>query len=69
MSSHKHHEHLTKIKNAIHKTDKLDADQKSSSVKTIEEWYAEDRAMGTLKNELLKVSAFFEEVFSELGIK
>ena len=69
MSSHKHHEHLTKIKNAIHKTDKLDASQKSSSVKTIEEWYKEDKAMGVLKNELLKISIFFEEVFSELGIK
>ncbi len=69
MSSHKHHEHLTHIKNAIHKTDKLDASQKSSSVKTIEEWYEEDKAIGTLRNELLKISIFFEEVFSELGIK
>ncbi len=69
MSSHKHHEHLTKIKNAVHKTDKLNASQKSSSIKTIEEWYKEDRAIGTLENELLKISIFFEEVFSELGIK
>ena len=69
MSSHKHHEHLTRIKNAIHKTDRLDASQKSSSVQAIEEWYEEDKAIGTLKNELLQISIFFEEIFSELGIK
>jgi len=69
MSSHKHHEHLTYIKNAIAQTDELNESQKSSSVKIIEEWYEEDKAMGTLKNELLKISIFFEEVFSEMGIK
>jgi len=69
MSSHKHREHLEKIKNTIHTTDKLDESQKSSSVKIIEEWYAEDLAMDTLKNKLLDISVFFEEVFSELGLK
>jgi len=69
MSSHKNHEHLETIKNAIHTTDSLDESQKASSVKIIEEWYAEDLAMDTLKNKLLEVSIFFEELFGELGIK
>ncbi len=69
MSSHKHKEHLEQIKEAIHTTDQLDDNQKSSSVKIVEEWYTEDLAMDTLKNKLLDISIFFEEIFSELGLK
>lgn len=69
MSSHKKHEHLEVIRNSIHTTSDLDESQKSESIKRIEEWILEDRAFGTLKNELLKISLFFEEVFSELGMK
>jgi hypothetical protein len=69
MSSHKHHEHLTTIKDAISKTESLNEDEKSQSVKIVEEWFLEDRASGTLKQELLKISLYFEELFSELGIK
>ncbi len=69
MSSHKHKEHLEQIRQSIHTTDKLNEDQKSSSVKIIEEWYAEDKAMDTLKNKLVNVSVFFEELFLELGFK
>ena len=63
------HKHIEKIKESIHKTSKLDAAQKSESMKRVEEWVLEDRAFGTLKDELTKVSIFFEELFSELGIK
>ena len=66
MSSHT--QHLEKIKNAI-KVAPLSEDEKSDSMKRVEEWVLEDKAFGTLKNELVKVSIFFEEVFSELGIK
>jgi hypothetical protein len=66
MSSHKHIEIL---KDKITKTSKLDDSQKSDSMKRIEEWVVEDRAFGILKDELIKISVFFEEVFSELGIK
>ena len=69
MSSHKHHEHLTTIKEAISKTNNLNEDEKSQSVKIVEEWFLEDRASGTLKQELLKISLYFEELFSELGVK
>ena len=69
MSSHKHKEHLEQIKQTIHTTDKLDEEQKSSSVKIIEEWYLEDKAMDTLKSKLVNISVFFEEIFAELGFK
>ena len=69
MSSHKNKEHLEKIKDVISTTDQLDESQKSSSVKLVEEWYTEDKAIDTLKNELLEISIFFEEIFSELGLK
>lgn len=69
MSSHKHHEHLERIKDAIVQTKNLDESQKKQSVKIIEEWIKEDRAFGMLEEELIKVSIFFEELFSELGIK
>ena len=69
MSSHKRKEHLVRIKEAIDKTNNLDDDQKSESMRRVEEWALEDRAFGTLKQELVKVSEMFEEMFSELGIK
>jgi len=69
MSSHKDKQHLESIKEIIDKSDALSDEQKSDSMKRLEEWVAEDKAFGTLKNELVKISEFFEAVFSELGIK
>ncbi len=66
MSSHKH---VEMIRESIKQTTKLDESQKSESMKRVEEWVLEDRAFGTLKDELIKISLFFEEMFSELGIK
>jgi CHAD domain-containing protein len=68
MSAHKHKEHLEKIKDAVVKSDKLDESQKSDSVKRIEEWIEEDKAFGTLLEELLNVSEYFETLFAELGL-
>jgi len=65
MSSHKQ---VEIIRESIKKTTKLDESQKSESMKRVEEWVLEDRAFGTLKDELMKVSIFFEELFSELGL-
>ncbi|MEJ2372213.1 MAG: hypothetical protein P8Y22_00615 [Sulfurimonas sp.] len=67
--SHKLKEHLEKIKDDISKTDMLDESQKADSVKRIEEWAIEDKAFGTLKNELFEMSVFFEKLFAELGIE
>ncbi|QOP43296.1 hypothetical protein FJR45_04775 [Sulfurimonas sediminis] len=68
MSAHKHKEHLEKIKDAVVKSDKLDESQKSDSVKRIEEWIEEDKAFGTLMEELLNISEYFEVLFAELGL-
>jgi hypothetical protein len=65
MSSHTHH--LEKIKDAI-KVAPLSEDQKSDSMKRVEEWVLEDKAFGTLKNELLEISEYFETLFAELGL-
>ena len=69
MSSHKNKQHLQTIKDAVEKSEQLDASQKSQSVQKIEEWIVEDKAFGTLKNELLEISEFFETLFAELGLK
>ena len=69
MSSHKHKEHLANIKEAIDKTNSLSDEQKSESMKRIEEWVLEDRAFGTLKQELLAINVYFKELFSELGMR
>jgi len=63
----KHKQHVEKIKNAI-KTAPLNEDEKSQSMKRLEEWVMEDKAFGTLKNELLEVSEYFETLFAELGL-
>ncbi len=68
MSAHKHREHLQRIKEAVSKSDKLDENQKSDSVKRIEEWVEEDKAFGLLKEELLNISEYFEVLFAELGL-
>ncbi|QOP45487.1 hypothetical protein [Sulfurimonas paralvinellae] len=68
MSAHKHKEHLQKIKDAVVNSKELDESQKSDSVKRIEEWVAEDKAFGLLKEELLEVSEYFETLFAELGL-
>jgi len=65
MSSHK--QHLEKIKNAV-KMAPLSEDEKSESMKRIEEWVIEDKAFGTFKNELLEISEYFEVLFAELGL-
>ncbi|QOP41083.1 hypothetical protein FJR03_04735 [Sulfurimonas marina] len=69
MMSHKLKDHLEKIKDEVSKTDMLDESQKADSVKRIEEWVIEDKAFGTLKNELTEMSIFFEKLFAELGIE
>jgi hypothetical protein len=68
MSAHKHKEHLQKIKDAVVNSKELDENQKSDSVKRIEEWVMEDKAFGLLKEELLEISEYFETLFAELGL-
>ncbi len=68
MPSHKHHEHLQKIKDHIENSDILDENEKSDGVKKVEEWIAEDKGFGLLYDELVKLSAKFEPILQELGL-
>lgn len=60
--------HLEKIKEAVHKSDKLSEEEKSMSVKIIEEWLIEDKAFGLLAEKLFNVSTEMKSIFAELGI-
>ncbi len=68
MSSHKHHEHLERIKEAIKNSKDLSEEEKSNTLKHIEEWIAEDRATGTLYEELVKLTEKIEPILAELGL-
>ena len=68
MSSHKHHEHLEKIKEAIRNSRELSEEEKSNSLKHIEEWIEEDKATGALYEELLKLTEKFKPILAELGL-
>jgi hypothetical protein len=68
MPSHKHHEHLEKIKETIAASDTLSEQEKSDGVKKVEEWIAEDKGFGLLYDELAKLSAKFEPLLQELGL-
>ncbi len=68
MSHHKHHEKLEKLKEAIISSEKLTEEQKSNALAHIEEWYAEDKAFGTLVEALIEKFAELEPLFSELGL-
>jgi hypothetical protein len=61
-------QHLEMIKDAIKKTDKISDSQKASSVKIVEEWILEDKAVGSLKEKLLEMSIKFEPILAEIGL-
>ena len=60
--------HLENIKENIGKSGRLSEEEKSDSVKRIEEWYAEDQAWGTLMTELSEISPQVKAILSELGL-
>ncbi len=57
-----------KLKDAINQSTVLTDDEKTQSVKHIEEWITEDRAFGLIYDELVEVSEAFKEIFKELGL-
>ena len=59
---------LDTIKDKINNSDKLSPEQKSSSVKIIEEWSAEDKAFGILYKKLAEISEEIEPILIELGL-
>jgi len=65
--SNKKTEELEKIRNHIEKSS-LSEEEKSNSFKHIEEWYAEDKAFGTLYEKLAEISPAVEGLLAELGL-
>ena len=60
--------HLEKIKDSIDRLDTLTEEEKSDSVKRIEEWYREDMASGTFMQELSELSPTIKALLAELGL-
>jgi DNA phosphorothioation-dependent restriction protein DptG len=60
--------HLESIKENIDKTDTLSHEEKSDSMKRIEEWYAEDQAWESLMVELSEISPKVKTVLADLGL-
>jgi len=60
--------HLETIKENIDKTDALSQEEKSDSMKRIEEWYAEDQAWEALMAELSEISPKVKTVLADLGL-
>ena len=60
--------HLEIIKENVDKSNALSEEEKSDSMKRIEEWYAEDQAWGTLISELSEISPKVKSILSNLGL-
>ena len=60
--------HLETVKENIDKTDTLSQEEKSDSMKRIEEWYAEDQAWEALMVELSEISPKVKTVLADLGL-
>ena len=68
MSSHKHHEHLSKIKDAVTNSQELSEDEKTNTIKHIDEWLLEDKAEGTFLEELIELASGIRPILVELGL-
>ena len=60
--------HLEKIKDTIDRSNDLSEEEKSDSVKRIEEWYREGKAWGTFIEELSEISPKIKVLLAELGL-
>ncbi|HEY9189851.1 MAG TPA: hypothetical protein VIM88_03205 [Sulfurovum sp.] len=60
--------HLEKIKEGIDRSDALTEEEKSDSMKRIEQWYREDKAWGTFMKELSEISPTVKGLLAELGL-
>ena len=66
--SQSNQKHLEKIKDTIDKSGDLSEEEKSNSVRHIEEWYREDQAWGTFIQELSEISPKIKVLLAELGL-
>ena len=60
--------HLETIKENIDKSGALSQEEKSDSMKRIEEWYVEDQAWDALMVELSEISPKVKTVLADLGL-
>lgn len=67
MSSHKHQEKLENIKNAIKVSGELSEDEKSQTIKHLDEWILEDKAEGVFYEELVSLASGVRPILKELG--
>ncbi|HIC42947.1 MAG TPA: hypothetical protein EYO73_01220 [Sulfurimonas sp.] len=68
MSAHKDHSHLEKIQDSIRDSKILSDEEKSLSMKYIEECLLEDRAEGTFYKELVDIASGIKPMLAELGL-
>jgi hypothetical protein len=68
MSSHKNHEHLNRIKDAVINSKELNEDEKTNTIKHIDEWLLEDKAEGLFIEELLDLTSAIKPILAELGL-
>ncbi len=64
----KHHEHVTKLEEAIKKSEHLSDEEKSMTLEKIAEWKLEDKAFSLLPNELAKLSEKIVPLLKEVGL-
>ncbi len=67
MSTHKKHEHIQKIKSAVKASKDLTKDEKTQSIKHLDEWIEEDKGEGIFYKELVALTAKIEPILAELG--
>ena len=68
MSTHKHKEHLVKIKDAVTNSSDLSSKEKTDTIKRIDEWLLEDKAEGVFLEELLELASGIRPILKELGL-
>ncbi len=61
-------ERLERIKEAVYSMDKISKEEKSLSIQKIEEWYAEDKGMSLLTEQLSSISKEIMPILKEMGL-
>lgn len=68
MSSHKHKEHLNRIKDAISNSKDLKESERTDTIQRIDEWLLEDKAEGMFVEELIEIASGVRPILKELGL-
>jgi hypothetical protein len=59
---------IQQLKEAITKDSNLNSEEKTLSVKKIEEWYTEDQAIELLPEQLINISKKVVPILEEIGL-